>query len=51
MKKALAALMKLAPALTACLAAVLAVEANSAACWLFHEPVAPKSLDRFRRIK
>ena len=51
MKKVLAALTKIAPALTACLAAVLFVQANSATCYIFHQPEAPKSLDRFKRIK
>jgi len=51
MKKVLAALKKSIPALTACLAAVLFVEANTATCFLFHQPEVPKNLDRFKRIK
>lgn len=51
MKKILAALKRSIPTLTACLAAVLLVEANTATCFIFHQPEAPKSLDRFKRIK
>jgi len=51
MKKALAVLLKLVPILTACLTAVLTVEANSATCFIYHQPEAPKSLDRFSRVK
>ena len=51
MKKFTQKLVNLAPALAACLVAVAAMEANSAATLFFHQPEAPKGLDKFRRLK
>lgn len=51
MNKVLRIILKLAPAMTACLTAVLVTEANSAACFVFHQPETPKALDRFSRLK
>ena len=51
MKKVTALLCKIGPAITLCLAAVLALNANTATCFYYNQPEAPKSLDRFRRIR
>jgi len=51
MKKVMQLLHKIGPAIPLCLAAVLALNANSATCFFYNQPEAPKSLDRFKRIK
>lgn len=51
MKKAMKFLAKITPALTACMAVVLTISANSSSCFIFNEPKAPKGLEDFKRIK
>ena len=51
MKKVMKLLCKISPAITLCLAAVLALNANSATCYFFNQPEAPKALERFKRLK
>ena len=51
MKKFTQKLVKLAPAIAACLVAVAAFEGITAASWFFNQPEAPKGLDKFRRFK
>jgi len=50
MKKAMQLLCKIAPAITLCLTAVVALNANTATCYFFNQPEAPKSLDKFKRF-
>lgn len=51
MKKIKQFLAKFAPAITACMAIVLTLNANSSACFVFNQPEPPKGLDEFKRIK
>ena len=51
MKKAKQILLKFAPAITACMAIVLTLNANSSACFVFNQPEPPKGLDEFKHIK
>jgi cyclic lactone autoinducer peptide len=51
MKKIAQLLGKIGPAITLCLAAVLALNANTATCFFFNQPEAPKALDKFKRFK
>ena len=51
MKKVKQIFLKFAPAITACMAIVLTINANSSACYVFNQPEPPKGLDEFKRIK
>ncbi len=51
MKKITSMLTKILPAMTACAAFILTVNANSSTCFIFGQPKAPKGLDEFRRLK
>jgi len=51
MKKFTQLLCKIGPTITLCLAAVLALNANTATCYYYNQPEAPKSLDKFKRLK
>ncbi len=51
MKKSTKFLAKITPAITACMAFVLTISANSSTCFVFHQPKAPKGLDDFKHIK
>lgn len=41
-------LKKLSPIVVACLTMTLAINANSASCFLINEPKEPKSVDKFK---
>lgn len=51
MKKVTMVLKKITPAITACLAFVLTLSANTSTCYFFNQPDPPKGLDEFKRIK
>ncbi len=50
MKKAMKLLAKITPALTACMAFVLTISANTSTCYIFNQPTPPKGLDDFKHI-
>lgn len=51
LKKVTMVLKKITPAITACLAFVLTLSANTSTCYFFNQPDPPKGLDEFKRIK
>ncbi len=51
MKRIKQFLAKFAPAITACMALVLTISANSSSCYVFNQPEPPKGLDGFKHIK
>jgi len=51
MKKITQLFVRMAPTLAAFLVAVAALEGITAATLFFHQPEAPKGLDKFRRFK
>lgn len=51
MKKFKNLLKKFSPAIVCCLTMVLAINANSASCFLINEPKEPKSIGKFKLFK
>lgn len=51
MKKIKNLLKKISPAIVCCLTLVLAINANSASCFLINEPKEPQSIDKFKLFK
>lgn len=51
MKKIKNLLTKISPAIVCCLTIVLAINANSASCFLINEPQEPKSVEKFKLFK
>lgn len=51
MKKIKNIMKKISPAIVGCLTLVLAINANSASCFILNEPKEPKSVDRFKLFK
>lgn len=42
---------KISPAIVCCLTIVLAINANSASCFLINEPKEPKPVEKFKLFK
>lgn len=51
MKKFKNLLKRISPVIVCCLTLVLAINANSASCFLINEPKEPKAIERFKMIK
>lgn len=51
MKKIKKLFSKMSPAIVCCLTLVLAINANSASCFIINQPKEPKSIERFKLFK
>lgn len=51
MKKIKNIMKQISPAIVGCLTLVLAINANSASCFILNEPKEPKSVGRFKLFK
>lgn len=51
MKKIKKILSKVSPLITCCLTLILAINANSASCFIIHQPNEPNSIKRFKLFK
>lgn len=51
MKKIKTILCKVSPLITCCLTLILAINANSASCFIINQPTEPQSIKRFKLFK
>ncbi len=51
MKKIKSLLKKFSPIMVSCLTMVLAINANTASCFLINEPQEPSSIENFKKFK
>lgn len=51
MKKIKNIILKISPAIIACLTLALSINANSSTCFVMYQPKVPAKLDKFKKIK